>query len=68
MFKLKPIYKRLYLLLHLQDDDIVVLRDKYPVAMNHILVIPKKHIKNASLFKKDDISLSKISLRMHILI
>jgi len=42
-----------------KDEDVLVLHDKFPIAKNHILVMPKKHIKNAQFITKDDSALSK---------
>jgi len=40
-----------------QDDEIIVIRDKYPVALHHILVLPVRHIKNAKHLKPEDLNL-----------
>jgi len=41
-----------------EDDDIIVIPDKYPVTKGHMLVIPKKHYRN--LLEVDDHVLSKL--------
>ena len=33
-----------------EDDDILVFHDKYPKSVVHLLVVPKRHIKNAHTY------------------
>jgi len=35
-----------------EDDNVIVIPDKYPVARGHMLVIPKKHYRN--ILEMDD--------------
>jgi galactose-1-phosphate uridylyltransferase len=42
-----------------QDDRVYVFTDIYPKANVHLLVIPKRHIKNLFHLKKSDASLLK---------
>ena len=44
----KPLY---------QDDDIFIIEDEYPKATVHLLVLPKRHIKNLFHLKTDDLDL-----------
>ncbi len=41
----------------LKDEEVIVLKDKYPVAEHHILVLPRRHIKNAKFVQTEDIDL-----------
>lgn len=42
-----------------QDEDIIIIPDKFPAAKHHILVIPKNHIENATHLTSEHLSLSK---------
>jgi histidine triad (HIT) family protein len=39
------------------DDQVVVIKDKFPAATNHLLVLPRRHIINAKHLKKEDYQL-----------
>ena len=40
----------------------IVIKDKYPAAKNHILVVPKIHIENAKRLTHNHIELSNIQI------
>ena len=40
-----------------EDDDIIVLLDKYPKARHHLLILPKKNILNVKSLAFDDLEL-----------
>lgn len=46
--------------MNLKDEEIVIIKDKYPVAEHHILVLSKRHIVNSKCLKTDDLSLGKL--------
>jgi histidine triad (HIT) family protein len=37
-----------------EDDDLIVFRDTDPLAPVHVLIVPKKHIKNLSAVSGED--------------
>jgi histidine triad (HIT) family protein len=41
-----------------EDDDVIVIRDIYPVAPVHLLVIPRKHITSLNELQADDAGLA----------
>lgn len=46
-----------------EDEDILAFKDVNPMAPIHVLIIPKKHIKNLNEVKKEDIKiLGKIQI------
>jgi hypothetical protein len=45
-----------------QDDEVIVIRDKFPVALHHILVLPVRHIKNAKHLTPEDLNLGLINI------
>ncbi|CAG8576107.1 2119_t:CDS:2, partial [Dentiscutata heterogama] len=59
----------------IRDGQIVAFNDKYPAANHHILVIPKRHIKNINGFTKEDVEMgfgsppfnSVLHVHMHVL-
>lgn len=42
-----------------EDDQIIVIKDKYPKSHFHYLVLPKKDISSISKITKDDLELLK---------
>jgi histidine triad (HIT) family protein len=40
-----------------EDDDIIAIKNIYPIAPVHALIIPKKHIKNLTEIDEKDINL-----------
>ena len=51
----------------IQDEDIIIINDKYPAAKHHILVIPTKHIENAKSLTSEDLNLGNINFKMNFL-
>ncbi|RNA35568.1 histidine triad nucleotide-binding 3-like [Brachionus plicatilis] len=40
-----------------EDDEIIIIKDKFPVSENHILVLPKEHITNAKYLSANHLNL-----------
>ncbi|CAF0727969.1 unnamed protein product [Brachionus calyciflorus] len=40
-----------------EDEEIIIIKDKFPVAEHHILVIPKNHIPNARHLTQNHVNL-----------
>jgi len=40
-----------------EDNDIIAIKDINPMAPVHVLIIPKKHLKNLTEIKEEDINL-----------
>ena len=49
-----------------EDEDIVLFKDKSPVAKIHLLCIPKKHIKNINYLTSEEIPLL-LKMKKHAL-
>lgn len=42
-----------------KDEMVVILKDKFPAALNHFLVLPRRHIKTAKTLTSEDVELRK---------
>ena len=42
-----------------KDETVVILKDRFPAASNHYLVLPRRHIKNAKTLTSEDVQLRK---------
>ena len=47
-----------------ENDEVIVIKDLYPQAPVHFLIIPKKHISDIGAFTKDDKALAGSLLLM----
>ena len=43
--------------IHYQDSQLIAIRDKYPKAQHHLLVMPKENLRNFSQLTKDHVPL-----------